>query len=347
MLKGWQMDWFEKLTGFRESDYPTTRAGLEVVNGKLRSRINGKAYGIGKRELVSLADLRRRAQGAMSPPLPSTLTILRGDVRAMHRTPEHAGALFQVASQFNLLEMTGPMVTPEHGVTRYQDDPTQGPACAIAAGAATIYRNYFAEVDGLDGQTHERQLDGLALVGTYLCNALGKTQPALWHMRNGYAMCTRDGLAIISAHLAALDPRHKDDLRALLCIGVHTNVQVTDLPADSIGFVSQAFCSALPVAYAERPNHGADWAPFATLILEAAYEATLWAAVLNARHTGSRTVFLTRLGGGAFGNDDKWIHAALRRALQLTKMAGLDIRLVSFGTPSVATLALAAEFSLE
>ena len=49
--------------------------------------------------------------------------------------PENAGALFQVASQLNLLEMTGPEVTPEDGVTIYQDDRTQGPACAIAAGA--------------------------------------------------------------------------------------------------------------------------------------------------------------------------------------------------------------------
>jgi hypothetical protein len=342
MLKGLRMDWFEKLTGFRESDYATTKARLELVNGKLRSRVNGKAYDIGKLELVRLADLRQRAQGAMGPPQPSTFTILRGDVRAMHRAPEHAGALFQVASQFNLLEMTGPTVTPEHGVTRYQDDPTQGPACAIAAGAATIYRNYFAEVDGIEGQTRERQLDALALVGKYLRKALGKTQPALWHMRNGYAMCTPDGLASISAHLATLDPKQKDDLRALLCIGVHTNVQVTDVPSDSTGLVSQAFCSALPVAYAEHPNRGAQWAPFATLILEAAYEATLWAAVLNAKHTGSRTVLLTRLGGGAFGNEDKWINTALRRALEQTRMAGLDIRLVSFRAPSAATLTLAA-----
>ena len=53
-----------------------------------------------------------------------------GDVRQMNRQPANAGALFQVASQFNLLEMTGPAVTPEEGVTRYQGDPTQGPACA-------------------------------------------------------------------------------------------------------------------------------------------------------------------------------------------------------------------------
>ena len=83
----------------------------------------------------------------------------------MHRSPENAGALFQVASQFNLLEMVGPTVTPELGVTRYKDDPTQGPACAIAAGAATIYRNYFAPVDGSHGQTTKRQLDGLADLG--------------------------------------------------------------------------------------------------------------------------------------------------------------------------------------
>jgi len=32
------MDWFEKLTGFRETGYEETRARLEVVDGKLRSR---------------------------------------------------------------------------------------------------------------------------------------------------------------------------------------------------------------------------------------------------------------------------------------------------------------------
>ena len=53
--------------------------------------------------------------------------------------------------------------TLEQGMTRYAGDPTQGPACAIAAGAATIYRNYFAPVGNKFGQTKDRQLDGLAL----------------------------------------------------------------------------------------------------------------------------------------------------------------------------------------
>ena len=69
----------------------------------------------------------------------------------MHQDPQYAGALFQVASQFNLLEMTSPDVTPEDGVTRYAYDRTQGPACAIAAGAATLYRNYFVPNGGSEG----------------------------------------------------------------------------------------------------------------------------------------------------------------------------------------------------
>ncbi|WP_245316866.1 hypothetical protein [Bradyrhizobium manausense] len=50
-------------------------------------------------------------------------------------------------------------------MTIYQSDSTQGPACAIAAGAATIYRNYFAKVAGRLGQTKDRQIDALADLG--------------------------------------------------------------------------------------------------------------------------------------------------------------------------------------
>ncbi|WP_423186374.1 hypothetical protein ACO1PK_14805 [Alishewanella sp. d11] len=42
------------------------------------------------------------------------------DVLELHANPDNAGALFQVASQFNLLEMVSPNVTAEQGITRYQ-----------------------------------------------------------------------------------------------------------------------------------------------------------------------------------------------------------------------------------
>src|ERR1700752_1557008 len=78
--------------------------------------------------------------------------------------------------------------------TRYQHDRTQGPACAIAAGAATIYRNYFAPVNGSHGQNTERQLAGLADLGRKLAAALNQPINDLWEMKNGYALCTRVGL---------------------------------------------------------------------------------------------------------------------------------------------------------
>ena len=159
------MDWFEILTGFRETDYDDTRAKLKVEGNRLRSLVNDKDYGIGKLELMSLESMRERVKAAGKLPGRLRVRVVTGDVRQLHRLPENAGALFQVASQFNLLEMVSPEVTPEQGVTRYQDDRTQGPACAIAAGAATIYRNYFVPVNGSHGQNTDRQLDGLADLG--------------------------------------------------------------------------------------------------------------------------------------------------------------------------------------
>jgi hypothetical protein len=52
------MDWFEILTGFRETDYDDTRAKLAVDGSRLQSLINGKSYAIGNLELLSLQALR-------------------------------------------------------------------------------------------------------------------------------------------------------------------------------------------------------------------------------------------------------------------------------------------------
>jgi hypothetical protein len=324
------MDWFERLTGFVEADYASTRAKLKVSGGQLVSLVNGESYGTGQLELVSLSDLRHQVGPSGSDSGRLSVSLMRGDVRQMHRRPEFADALFQVASQFNLLEMIGPNKTPENGVTIYQYDGTQGPACAMAAGAATIYRNYFADVGGRSGQTKDRQLDALADLGTALRKRLAPDVGELWSMVNGYALAHRAGLDAITQLLEGGTPDDIDDLRGRLRIGLHHDVEVTDA-GRPFPLVSQAFCSALPVAYSDvSPPR---WSRFACLVLEAAYEATLWAAVLNARRGRSETVLLTSLGGGAFGNDESWIEAGLVRALKLASGFELDVRLVSYGEP--------------
>jgi len=331
-------DWFHALTGFEETDWAGTRVRLELADGRLRSRVNGVAWRTGLLETPALSELRARA-APLAARLPGPLRVrcLRGEARALHRDPSLRDALFQVASQFNLLEMIDPAVSPEDGVGRYGDDPTQGPACAMAAGAATICRNYFAEVDGGLGQTRDRQIDCLRDLG----RVLGNEHDALWTMRNGYALCSARGLAAIDLRLADADAAELDTLRGLLRIGTHWDVEVTDAPLPRPG-VSQAFCAALPVAYTDVP--AARWARFATLVLEAAYEATLWAGVINACERGSPVVLLTQLGGGAFGNDPAWIEAAQRRALDGVRHLGLDVRLVAYGEPSAALRRLEARY---
>ena len=252
----------------------------------------------------------------------------------MHRWAENVRALFQVASQFNLLEMPHYDVSPEHGVSGYEHDHTQGPACAIAAGAATIYRNYFAHVSGGVGQTRDRQLDGLADLGSALSVAVGAPVDALWKMRNGYALCTESGLDAIARQLAGLGRDQVDNLRGLLRVGIHRDVEVTDGTGTDRPTVSQVFCSALPVAYTRLAR--SRWEAFASLVLQAAYEATMWAAVLNAQRGASNVVLLTSLGGGAFGNDERWIHDAMERALRIVSNVALEVRLVSYGEPAPA-----------
>jgi hypothetical protein len=236
----------------------------------------------------------------------------------------------------------GPSVTPEDGVTRYSSDHTQGPACAIAAGAATIYRNYFAPVDGEVGQTRERQLDALASLGVALSTKLGRPVSDLWTMRNGYALCTADGLNAISGLLAASSDVERDKLRGQLAIGLHRDVQVTDV-LDGRRLVSQAFCSGLAVSYGGgRPRA---WEAFARLVLEATYEATLLAAAEQSATGGSHIVLLTRVGGGVFGNDDVWIDDAIVRAIEIVEHAGLDVRLVGHGHIHPSSRAIAERFS--
>ena len=331
--------WFSALTGFPEGTWADTRARLQVDGQTLVSRVNGRRYGIGTLETPSLADLRQRVADVRAE-LAGLLQVstVAADVTDLHLDPRHRHATFQVASQFNLLEMTGPEVTPEDGVTRYAFDRTQGPACAIAAGAATIYRNYFAPVDGHEGQTSARQIDCLRDLGQVFCegdcphSGPGQTSEPAWTMRNGYALCTEPGLARITARLASMSAAERDSLRDRLRVGVHADVEVTvgrgpdAPPALPAPHVTQVFCSALPVAYSSVPS--ARWQAFATLVLEGAYEATLLAAALNAARTGCRLVFLTRLGGGAFGNDPAWIGAAMARAFDRTRDLALDVRQV-------------------
>jgi len=205
-------DWFTRLTGFNERSAKEVMEQVVVEGSCLRSLKNGATYECGYLEIVSLGDLRRRVAKLSSRTSGLRIAELVGDAKKLHAEVENTGATFQVASQFNLLEMISPQVTPEEGVGIYENDPTQGPACAIACGAGTIYRNYFVNLDGQTGQTANKQIDCLADLGAALGNCNGK----LWKMQNGYALPSFEGLEEVHDRLSSMSEAQLDELRSLL-----------------------------------------------------------------------------------------------------------------------------------
>lgn len=334
-----ETDWFARLTGFRERTYVDTQRMLQVQDGRLLHADGQRSWGMGRLETPSLAELRARVHALPQGSARLKVSIVRGAVQELHADHAHRHAMFQAASQFNLLEMVSQDVSPEDGVTRYAHDATQGPACAIAAGAGTILRNYLVDLPGGCGQTRERQIDCLTDLGVAFGNANGE----LWSMRNGYAMLRPGALEKIDTMLADASPLRLDTWRHLLRIGLHWNVQVTLPGAAAEQYVSQAYCSALPVAY-NRAYPASLWARFATLVLEGAYEATLLAGALNLAHRGSPLVLLTSVGGGVFGNDAKWIACAMRRSFEACRHLPLDVRVVAFRSPSPEVAAVVRDF---
>jgi hypothetical protein len=313
--------WFERLTGFNEADGGGVAARIREDGPFLESAVNGRRMRRGDFSVVALGELRRLSGRAGAHGVTTVREVI-ADVRDLHVDRSAAGATFQVASQFNMLEMVDPQVTPEDGVDRYELDLTQGPACAIACGAGTIHRNYLVGFGSgqsvVRGQTVDRQLDGLADLAAAL--------DLVVDMRNGYAFPTPDQLIMIGERLEGMAGSERDELAGLLRVGVQADTEVTWHDAGHL--VTQVFCSALPVAYAGGELW--QWEPLARLVLDAAYEATLAAAVLAASRSGNRTVYLTLVGAGAFGNPVSWVIDAPQRAVPIHLMAGLDLQVVSY-----------------
>lgn len=328
--------WFEDLMGFEEISPDNVGANLELDNTKMRSKVNGASYEMGTLEIPLLKDLRSRYKDLGSFSNTLRVSEIIGDVQKMHCLSENKNALFQAASQFNLLEMVGPDVTPEQGVGSYQYDRTQGPACAIACGAGTIYRNYFVPINGKAGQSVNNQIDCLDTLGS----ALGNQDSKLWKMTNGYALPDQEGLLIINKKLSDIFIEEREQLKGLLKIGIQWDTEVT--VSISKQLVSQAYCSALPVAYSHLEFYY--WEYFARLVLEATYEATLYAGLINYENTGSNKVFLTLVGGGAFGNEMNWIIDSIEKAFIKFQNTPLDVKIVSYDSSTKVVKDLVSKF---
>ena len=348
--------WFEETFGFREgSSYAKNRAHFTMRGGALHCDDSPwEDMHVGEFGTPSLGELRAMpaAEAGAGVGVDGAAGLrfrhhTNGNARTMHEDPANAGAVFMAASQFNCLEMVGPGVSPRHGVTGYATDMTQGPACALACPAATVFRNYLCEPGATSGGGGdavgpgqgggEVQIDCLRDVAALL----GGASRGYWAMSNGYALPLQDkaggSIEKLGAKLRADDGELAAASEAVLRVGVHWDTQVSpgrDRTQQRTHRVAQVFASALPIAYT-RSTPLKDWEPFARLVLTAAFDATLCAAaVLAARRGGGAKrvrVFLTAIGGGAFGNPAAWIVEAIDAALVRHAGQPLDVALVHFG----------------
>lgn len=314
--------WFEHLFGFREAGYEFTQNQFEYDGGTLISRVNGKKFQTGKFYTPSISQLRSKV---VSHRAASTIKHeVVGDALLLHADRGREFDLFQVASQFNALEFTSPDITPEHGITRYAHDLTQGPACSIAAAPGTLFRNYFMKVGTQLGQTRHKQLNNLEGINGVLDGG------PYWQFKNGYVDSDAESLASLESKIVGYS---WDDLVGAIRIAIQENTQVTFADRFSLlnapHLVNQVFCSAIPCAYSDLQVER--WTSLAQISLDAAYEGTLLAAALQRdAGVGSGRVWLTLIGGGAFGNKEDWIYTAIERALKRSINLDLDIRICHY-----------------
>ena len=223
------------LIGFSDSKvgYDRTKTLLEFDGQCIHSTKNGQRFGVGVFEFVRLSELRSRVAELRSSACARDETFpnrvyhnqpVGENVQGYMKDSAYNLGLFQVASQFNLLEMADPSYTPEDGVDVYWFDRTQGPACATATLGATLFRNYFVEHDGRVGQSKEHQLNGLR----ELLTALDFEQDVHYLYENGYIRLGKDQLRSCASKISAMNSEQRIELMGNISVGIHWGCQVND-----------------------------------------------------------------------------------------------------------------------
>lgn len=337
-----QRNWFDALFGF--SDKSLDRLTLngddalernksnfeyDPSTGVLRSRIISDEWNAGSFTTERLSYLRT-LRGADTRGK-TTVRFVTEDVAILHGDPEYAGAVFLASSNLDCLqhEARSLSVTRASGVADYVYQRTQGAACAISCAPGTIVRNYFA---------HDTEVNTLSAVIERLSGGANKRQ--LLEVRHGsaYAVNAAD-LTALSTKIDHLSPKEREMTMGLLEVGIQEDTEVTcaKLAADGKWYrlvrkdpalrVTQVLAGALQIA--EEAN--VQWLSLASLVFEAAYEATLHVAAKSELRSGSanntnQTVVLTALCGEYA---PRWLAeataAALGRALLKFQDAGLDV----------------------
>lgn len=319
--------WFENIFGFKEDPVSiykyfniTNKNGIQILN----QIETNKQFIAGSFTTQTLQNLQQKSKYWIQQHSSNNNNTLKKtqinvihknvyDILEYHSNPEDENihVTFQCASQFNCLEFPSEKYIPELGITNYVYDSTQGPACAVACPAGTLFRNYFINIGNQIGQNKTIQINNLDVAENILHPY---DDSPFWNVKNGYVFSTTDKLNKLNTILNN-ETISKQVLKSIK-VGIQSNTQVLmknkNEPLINIKpkLVTQIYCSAISCSYSHI--NVSYWELFACIILNSIYEATLWSALLYApicqiANSNHYKVYLTFIGGGAFGNKMSWI----------------------------------------
>jgi hypothetical protein len=358
-------NWFSEVFGFKEIPFAPNKSSFNVktsTNNHILMTVKTEEIDIGVFRYMSVEDLLKTATSnpsAMSvfgfDPKNLKYYTMTSPAHVVHMTPGYSGSIFQVASQFNALEMPSQTTTPQAGITNYLNDKTQGPVCAMVCPLGTLYRNYFC-MPGDGKQPEDKSVNDNPQTGTAVGTGSGNDQintltelmniPQFKDLRfqNGYIF-VKDKSQLDAINTYLLTPENFWKAMMAIKYVIQEDTPVVDVTTvhgkilDQI--VSQIYCSAYPVAYSTDPSPMSgsvvpgtkkeDYALLSSMILHAVYYSTLAYAVTRITSDETRKkVFLTKVGGGAFGNDVSLIDNAIYNAVSHFIAYPIDVYIVDY-----------------
>ncbi len=305
-------DPFKELIGVSEqqffNEYGFSDAGKEFLKAKLQGK-QGKFY-LKQVEPFDVQFFSEHKKEKMNFVRGITFSVIEGgenpsetffqkylDVAALQALPENNGALFQVASNLNALELNG---TKKERIYTYVPLRTQGEICALSALPGIIDRMY------------------LQLPINFLKNFN-------WH---GPIMYMEGYFPFMSGmHTRFKDMTYDDIVQtcSTVSVGVQKNVCVTSglrdyssdqfkaVPVQGIDqCITQVFTAALDPYNNRALAKTFGFENLARTLLHGAYKGTFDVAY----EMGTKKIFLTLVGGGVFQNKFEWITEALSVAFR-------------------------------
>ena len=228
------------------------------------------------------------------------------------------GDTIQVASQLNCLEMIDPSKTREDGISIYEYDKTQGPACVMCAPTGLAYRNYLLE------EIPDTSKEFKKFLNSHSNNIAGS-----WRVENGYFIVDTPEQLIEINDLLKTSQMIRREARSSIASGSHTGQGVCIDGENLNKRVNHVYCSGLPISYHNPQIINPElWLGLSEIFLEAIYENTILLACYNE----SSVCYLTAVGGGAFGMRPEQIARAIRRACNSIANAGfsIDVKMVHY-----------------